>query len=173
MKKLATALLAAAALALLPGSTKAQTVIGPYLAYHDDFDLGVGGFVSIPVPSLHENAVIKIDLGYYFPDEGGFGGYDVTYWEVNGDFLMRFPLEGNEDVMPFAFGGLNIARAGIDDDIEGFEFDYGDTEVGLNLGGGITFIGLGSIRPSVGAKIELNGGDGFVIFGSLGFPIGG
>jgi hypothetical protein len=173
MKKLTAGLLAAAALTAFAGQARAQTVVGPYLAYHGDFDLGVGAFVTIPIPSIHENISFKGDFGYYFPGEGGFGGVDFTYWEVNADALMAFPLEGNESIRPFAFGGLNIARFSFDEDITGLDIGFGGTEVGLNLGGGISFINVGSVRPSVGAKIELNGGDGFVLFGALGFPVGG
>lgn len=172
MRKLAYTLAAAAMLAAVPAQSQAQTVVGPYLAYHDDFDLGVGGFVAIPIPSLHENVSLLFDFGYFFPGDLGLDDVDFTYWELNAGGLVRFPID-NEDISPFAFGGLNIARFGVSDDVEGLDYSDGDTEIGLNLGGGITFIGLGNLRPSVGAKVELSGGEGFVLFGALGFPVGG
>lgn len=177
MKKLGTVLFAAVALALLaPAEAEAQepqTMIGPYLAFHDDADFGIGAFVTVPVPSIHENFALGGDFGFYFPDEGGFGGVDVSYWELNANAFMGFPLEGNDDILPFAMGGLNIARFSVDaDDFPGAE-EFGDTELGLNLGGGIAFTGLGNLQPVAGLKVELNGGEGFVVFGGLGFPVGG
>ena len=46
------------------------------------------------------------------------------------------------------------------------------SDLGVNLGGGIAF-DAGSFRPLVGARFEVNGGDGFVVFATLPFEVGG
>lgn len=159
-------------LALLPARARAQTVVGPFLGYHTDLDLGVGAFVGIPVPSLDENLAIKPDFGYFFPGGADISGVDFSYWEVNVDGIYQFPVD-NESIAPFAMAGINVGHWSFDEDVTGLDLGFGGTEVGLNLGGGVTFLEMGTILPSVGAKLELNGGDGLVLFGAVGFPVGG
>jgi hypothetical protein len=136
-----------------PGAVQAQLEAGPILAYHTDAEaVGVGAYIAIPVPQLAEGFALVPDFTWFFPDN-----YD--YFEINGDIAYFFPVSETTPVMPFAFGGLNIASTD------------SNTDVGLNLGGGIQF--GGSLRPAVGAKFEIQDATGFVIFGAVGFPIGG
>ncbi len=150
----------------------AQATVGPVLAYHNDFDFGLGGFVAVPIPDFAEGLSLVADLGIFFPGDGA--GVDVSYFEVNGGVIYRFAVD-SDVVSPFALGGLNIARLSVDDEGAGPGPGPGrssHTDLGLNLGGGVTFLNAGAVRPSVGMKIELSGGDGFVLFGALGFPLG-
>jgi hypothetical protein len=150
----------------VPTAVNAQTTVGPFLAFHDDFDFGVGAYVTFPVEEIHENLAFSGSFGYFFPDDGG-GAVDVTYWELNADAILRIPTESA--VRPFLLGGINIAR--VDVDVTGLG-GGSNTEAGLNLGGGVAFPGE-SFTPMVGAKLQIDGGDGFMIFGGLGFPVGG
>lgn len=146
-----------------PATVQAQLEAGPLLAYYDDLEaIGVGAFISIPVPQLAEGFAIVPDFTWYFPD-------GMDYFEINGDVAYFFPVAADAPVMPFAFGGLSIGRASID---LGQFGSASDTDVGLNLGGGVQFA-AGSLNPFAGAKFELRDNTGFVIFGGLGFPIGG
>jgi outer membrane immunogenic protein len=146
-----------------PTAVQAQLEAGPILAYYDDLEaIGVGAFIAIPVPQLAEGFAIVPDFTWYFPD-----GFD--YFEVNGDIAYFFPVAADSPVAPFAFGGLSIGRTSID--FGGTIGSQSDTDVGLNLGGGVQFA-AGSINPFAGAKFELRDNTGFVIFGGLGFPIG-
>jgi hypothetical protein len=95
---------------------------------------------------------------------------DRSYFELNGGVLYRFPID-SDDVSPFALGGLDIARTKVEGDEVSPGARVSHTDLGLNLGGGVTFL-TGPVRPSVGREIELSGGQGFVIFGALGFPLG-
>ncbi|MEQ1855633.1 MAG: hypothetical protein ABL963_04130 [Longimicrobiales bacterium] len=161
MKKLLSAVALAGMLAV-PGAAQAQSMAGPFLAYTDDAEaFGVGGFIAIPLPALHPNISLVPDFIWFFPDAGNL-------FEVNGDLMYTFPVSADSPVAPFAFGGLNIARFSVD--IAGTNFS--DTNVGINLGGGVNF-SAGSVNPFAGAKVELEGGESFVIFGGLSFPIGG
>ncbi|MGD2046307.1 MAG: hypothetical protein PVJ80_02515 [Gemmatimonadota bacterium] len=159
-------LLGAVALALMlvaPGTVQAQaqTVVGGLVGYHDDAEaLGVGAYASFAVPQLHENLSIMPSFVYYFPD-----GYDA--WELNGDVSYSFPVSSDSPVIPVAFAGLNIFRTSV----SAGGFSASSTDVGLNLGGAVVFP-LESVRPSAGAKFELQDGTSFVIFGGIGFPLG-
>ena len=145
-----------------PGVVQAQTMAGPFLAYTDDAEaFGLGGFISIPLPALNPNISLVPDFTWFFPDAGNL-------FEVNGDLMYSFAVSPDSPVMPFAFAGLNIARYSVD--IGGTNFS--DTNVGINLGGGVNF-SAGSVNPFAGAKVELEGGESFVLFGGLSFPIGG
>ena len=147
-----------------PVAVQAQTSAGPFLAYTDDAEaFGIGGFIGIPLPALHPNIALVPDFTWYFPD-------GIDYFEVNGDVAYFFPVAADSPVMPFAFGGLSIGRSSVD---LGPTFgDVSDTDVGLNLGGGVQFA-AGTLNPFAGAKFEIRDNTGFVIFGGLGFPIGG
>lgn len=155
--------LATLGLFAIPSSGEAQVSFGATAAYHDDVDFGLGAFAEVPVTALHENVSVRGDFTYFFPDVDGF-----DYFEINGNLHYHFPL-ADQGFTPFALGGLNVARASFDADLGGGfgSVSGSDTEVGLNLGGGLAFE-AGSLSPAVGAKIELGGGEGFVLFGSLG-----
>ncbi len=172
MRRTILAFVAVAALVASPSDASSQFLVGPYIAFHDEADLGVGAFVNVPVPSIHENLAFSGDFGFFFPDDGGFDGVDVDYWELNANALYRFPME-DLSFTPWAMAGLNIANGSVDVDLGEFgDGSAGDTEIGVNLGGGVTF-GSGAMKPFAGAKIELGGGEGAVVFGGLSFEIGG
>jgi len=141
-----------------PATVSAQVALGPALAFHDDFDFGIGAFADIPVPSLATGLSIVPNFMFWFPDGG-------DAWELNADVSYSFQVSDDTPVLPFAFAGLNILNVGP---------DGGDsnTDIGLNLGGGIGFRAQ-SVQPFAGLKFELQDRTGFVIFGGVGFPVGG
>jgi len=141
-----------------PAAVQAQVEVGPVLAFHDDLDFGVGGFVAIPVPSLNPNLAIVPNFIYYFPEF-----FDA--FEINGDVIYNFPVSADSPVVPWAMAGLNILRLS--------SGSLSNTEIGLNLGGGVNFVTSSSLSPFAGAKFEIQDGSGFVIFGGIGFAVGG
>ncbi|MEX2473338.1 MAG: hypothetical protein WEA34_14205 [Gemmatimonadota bacterium] len=146
-----------------PRGAEAQVQIGPTLAYHDDFDVGVGGTLNVQMPALGDRIGFMADVLVFFPDME-----NLNYLEFNGNVTYDFPVT-NENVRPFALVGLNVARVSVD---APGGIDGGDnTEIGLNLGGGIGF-DLGALRPTVGARLEISGGEGFVLFLSVPFEVG-
>jgi hypothetical protein len=172
MRSLKLALATLALVVVLPSLAWGQFQVGPYLAYHDDADLGIGGFVGVPLPEVDENLSVVADFGFFFPDDHGSDGVDVDYWELNGDAVYRFPLE-NTSFTPWALAGINIAHGSVIRGGPGLgERSSDDTEIGLNIGGGVTF-GTGPVAPFAGVKFELSGGEGAVIFGGLAFTVGG
>jgi hypothetical protein len=156
-----TSRLALAALAVftLPSVVQAQATLGPAFAYHDDFELGLGAALNVPIQEFGQGVAILADFFYFFPDG------DIDYLEINGNLTYSFPLQGSA-MTPYLLAGLNVANisTGIVDDSQ--------TELGFNMGGGAYFA-LGNFRPNIGLKIEVNGGSGFVIFAHLPFVIGG
>jgi hypothetical protein len=146
-----------------PRAAEAQVQIGPTLAYHGDFDVGVGGTMNVQMPALGERIGFMADVLVFFPDVE-----NVNYLEFNGNVTYDFPL-ANETVRPFVLGGLNVARVSVDVPTG---VDGDETEIGLNLGGGLGF-DLGSLRPTAGVRVEVGGGEGFVLFLSLPFEVGG
>ena len=156
----AIAALAAVAVFAAPRAAQAQVTLGPTAAFHGDFDFGIGATVAAPLDALGEGFGLLADFLYFFP-EG-----NLDYLELNGNVTYDLPLE-DSPVMPFVLGGLNIARASV----EAFGVSASNTEIGLNVGGGIEF-DAGSFRPTVGARFELSGGEGFVIWGTLPFALG-
>lgn len=172
MRKIVLTLVALGAFLAVPAASSAQVQVGPYLAFHDDFDLGIGAFVGVPMASIHEDLSFVGDFGFFFPGDSGYDGVDVDYWELNANGLFRFPLDG-QSFTPWALAGLNIANASAGADYGDLGHgSHSDTEIGLNVGGGVTF-GTGPVSPFAGAKFELGGGEGAVIFGGLSFVVGG
>jgi hypothetical protein len=160
------------ALVAIPSEAFSQVRAGPFAAFHDDADFGIGAFVNFAVPEIHENLAFSGDFGIFFPGDGGYDEVDVDYWELNANGLFRFPIESTS-VSPWALAGLNIAHGSVGVDFGELGSGSGsDTEIGVNLGGGVTF-NTGSLQPFAGAKVELGGGEGAVIFGGLVFDIGG
>lgn len=161
MKKL-LATVALVGTLMIPGGIAAQTTVGAAAGYHTDLEeFGIGAYAGIPVPTLHENLSINPSFIYYLVD-------GATMFEVNGDAVFRFPLAENTSMVPFALAGINIFRTSID--ILGTSVS--STDVGLNLGGGLAFP-MASVTPVVGAKFEIQDGTGFLVFGGIGFPLGG
>lgn len=158
MSFLRFALAAVAIMTLVPSAVQAQATLGPAVAYHDDFKLGIGAALNVPIQEFDEGVALLADFFYFFPDGS------VNYLELNGNFTYSFALD-QSPVTPYALAGANVSNTS--DDFT----DTARTEVGLNLGGGLSFA-LGRVRPSIGAKIEVGGGRGFVVFGHLPFVIG-
>lgn len=159
MRKLVSGLAAAAFLALGPVAVSGQVQLGPTLAIHEHFDFGIGATLVVPPQSLGAGVGFMGDFVFYFPDAG-------DYFEINGNITYDFPLE-NSTVVPFVLGGLNIGRYSLE--VSGV--DASNTEVGINLGGGIVF-DAGNFRPSVAAKIDIGAYEGFVVFATLPFQVG-
>lgn len=144
----------AALLALSAVPTQAQVLLGPEVAWNDDADFGVGVGVETRLPSLHPAISFMGDFLWFFPD------FDADYFEFNGNLTYDLPLE-ETTVVPFALAGLNVATVDGSGD--------GDTDVGLNLGGGVKF-NMGSFRPRVAGRFAV-GNDTFTLFFLLPFTI--
>ena len=154
-----------AAFVLVPSAAYAQLDLGGQLSWADDFDLGLGGRVvlGLPFEQVPLEAIGTFD--YFFPDEDA-PGVDVTYWELNTNVVYRIPVQVPM-LTPYAGAGINIAHASVDSDL----IDMSDTDVGINLLGGIKY-NAGPVTPFAELRFELDGGEQFVLsFGAL-FNVG-
>ena len=166
LRKVTAVLGATVVLALAAAPAQSQIYLGPEVAWNDDADLGIGAGVEFDLPSLYPGIAFHGDFIYFFPD-----GFD--YFEFNTNLTYDFPLE-DAPVVPFALAGLNIGRVSVDTGDSGIDPEFGvsvsDTEVGLNLGGGVKF-NVGSFNPRVAARFVLGGTETFTIFALLPFRV--
>lgn len=151
-------------LATNAGAAAAQTVFGPQLSWGDDSDLGIGARLELPLAGMMStdpsSPASKLRLvgsfDWFFPDDGV--GIDVDWWEINAN--LTYPIEA-EGVRPYVGGGLNFAHVSVHFD-DALLDDVSDTDVGLNLLGGLKFL-LGTLDAFAEARFALGGADQFVL----------
>lgn len=152
MKKLLITVCAVLAAGAMARPAQAQVAVGPELSFADDWDFGIGARAQFDLGSLFDAEGLETLQGvasfdYFFPE-----CVDCSYWEINGNALYPFELDG--DLAPYAGGGLNISRRSIG--------TVSDTDAGLNLLGGLDFA-LEGFTMFTEAKIEIGGGNQFVL----------
>lgn len=162
------ALLLAAATAPAATPAAAQVAFGPQVSWADDADFGIGARVTFPLTQLMtadadspaQKMMLIGSFDWFFPDDGDVPDLDVRYYEINANVAYTPEVEGLD---PYFGGGLNIANAGI----SGGGESVSDTEVGLNILGGLNFL-LGTFNTFAEGRLELSGGEQFVLtFGAL------
>lgn len=168
-RKLSTALAAAALVALMgAGDLQGQVAFGAQGNWGSEADFGVGGRVLIDLGQAVPGLDIAGDFNYFFPDEETDQA-DLTWWEINGNAQYAFPIE-ESSVRPYLAAGLNVTRIEVDvdggQDGPGFDFSGDNTEVGLNLGGGIKFP-AGSVTPYIEGRAVVSDADQVVVTGGI------
>lgn len=169
----ATPMLLASLLAASPGS--AQVQIGAEADFANDFDLGIGGRLIVALADLHPRLSAEGSVVYFFPsesvDEVPGVSADVDYWEFNANLRYSIAVD-NPNFAPYVGAGLNIGRLTGSVQIDGVgNASESDTEVGLNALGGVQF-GSGRIRPFAEARVQIGGGEQFVLAGGATIPVG-
>ena len=139
--------------------------------FSTEWDFGVGARGEFDLTNVFTNrgafsrAFIVASFDYFFPDCPGGAGVDCTYWELNP--MLAVPITvTNPNITPYLGGGLNIARVSF----ETAAGDASDTEIGLNLLGGLRFP-LGGVRAYTDARIVIGDNDQLVL--TFGFLFGG
>ena len=135
--------------------------LGPQLNYGSSAKLGLGGRLHANLRSPDRLLIIG-SFDWFFPDEPR--GEDRTYWELNGNVAYRFKVEGTTAVSPYAGGGFNIAYSSRRP--EGVGDGSSSTDLGINLLGG-TLFGSGPVFPFFELRVELAGGEQFVLTGGV------
>lgn len=108
-----------------------------------------------------------VSLERFFPDCGTVG---CTHWELNGNVIL--PLFAARGFTPYLGAGLGITRLSVDDDIGAIPQEHDDdTDIGINLLGGVRYLGtalttFGELRKNVGS-----GDDPFYV--TVGVMLGG
>ena len=162
MRKLLSITAIAAAFAAVP--LQAQEIVtvprnpanlGIQANWADDTDFGIGiryeNDLYKVISSMSNRLHFILSFDYFFPD-----GFD--YYEGNINLSYQFG-DMRRSVGPYLGGGLNIAHADVG--------AASDTEVGLNLLGGVRFRSANRWVPFIEARFEAGGGEQFVITGGL------
>ena len=143
-------------------NANAQFEIGGGLVFSTESGptIGVDARVQFGVA---ETFRIAPSLNYLFKSDG------VSILEINGD--VHYPFAVTESVTIYPIGGLNITRISVD-----LGFGSGsDSEIGINLGGGVNFNITESIRAfaELKAVVLIDGYSPIIIGAGVLFPIGG
>ena len=134
---------------------QAQSRFGVQASFADDADFGVGARLAL-APPAGSPVRIMASFDWFFPDA------PVDYWELNGNVVYMVPVV-NSAVAPYVGGGLNVAHVSVD----GGTIGSSDTDMGLNLLGGMEF--GGQLPLYLEARVEISGGEQFVITGGFYF----
>lgn len=99
-----------------------------------DTDFGVGARLLANLEATNLEFAGSYDI--YFPDN------DLDYWEFNANLFYHIHPSQDPSVLPYLGGGLNVGH---------LSNGSGNTEAGVNLGGGIRFPGR-QLTPFVEAR---------------------
>lgn len=154
---------------------ESQVYLGAEANWAQDFDLGVGLRLDVPVEAVHEQFWITGSFIYFFPGESSEGlpgvQADIEYWEANAN--ARFRIEtADGGFTPYIGSGVNLANVSGTVSIAGAgSTSQSDTKIGLNLLAGVEF-GRGPSRPFLEGRFEVGGGEQFVVAGGISIPLG-
>ena len=150
-------------------SAQAQTTwdLGPNAGYNiDNEELLLGVTSRIHMPSVP----VTLNPGFEFYPSIGGPGVDASLFVVNFDVQYQLSAQSFE---PYVGGGLFWRRTSLDVNIAGVPVSVSDSNVGLNLKGGMVFKTSGSMQPYAEAGLALGGGtESFILMGGILFPIG-
>lgn len=133
--------------------------VGPQINFADDTDIGVGVRVSGDLGG-YPGWEIMGSFDLYFPES------DVDFWEINGNVIYNIDARSTT-VFPYAGGGLNVAHASFDG---GPGNGGSDTEIGLNVLGGVKFATDGPLTPYAELRGTVDGSDQLVVTAGILFP---
>lgn len=149
--------------ALASGSAEAQVRFGGQLNVADETEFGLGPRLALDLTQLGPRFQIVGTWDIYFPDEDR-----LDYWEANGNVLYRFDLPVDVAV-PYVGGGINVARSDVDAPDAAEDGDRDDTDLGLNVLGGVEFP-LVSFTPFIEIRRAVDGGEQFYFTGGVLVP---
>ena len=167
MKTLGTAFCALFLFGLVaapPAQAQTPWELGPLLGVNlENEELLLGAVARIHLPSAPITLNPGIEL---YPGVDDVGGRNRSLFVLN--FDVQYQLEA-ESVEPYIGGGISWWRTGR-------EFEDAQSDLGLNLKGGILFNRRGNAQPYVEAVLNLDGRDGrdaLIFKGGFLFTIGG
>jgi len=144
-----------ALLALCAGAgapLSAQLRFGAQADWGDNTDFGIGGRLEHGLTKLFPNVPLRAaaSFDYFFP------GNSLNYWEINYNVFYQLKADA---LTPYAGGGLVLAYASAG--------GGSNSDLGVNLGGGLKFATGGKMTPFIEARVELGAGEQFVLTGGL------
>ncbi len=149
--KLKTTTLSIVAILLLTisFSSQAQTRVGGGFAWGseiEDFGINLRGDISVT-----DNISLVPGFTFFFTES------NLTWWELSANGHWHFQ---GEPTGAYALVGLNFTRVEVDLGPFG---EFGDTEVGLNVGGGYNFNLPGPVDPFGEARFVIGDADQLVL----------
>lgn len=162
-------LLVAVALVVVGASTVQAQRFGAQLSWGEDSDIGVGvrgewDFAGkLTTQGAFSRAFIIGQFDYYFIDCPS--GASCTFFEINPS--LAIPFQTSTGIKPYAGAGLRISRMSQ----SAGAFSASDTDMGLNLLGGLKF-DLGGMDAFSEARLGI-GGDFEQLALSFGVLFGG
>jgi hypothetical protein len=127
-------------------------------------DLGIGGRVILDMGSVIDRLDVVGSFDWYFP--GNEFGIDVEYWEANANLVYR--LGRGPSMVPYAGAGAHLTGFSAATDVLGTPVSGSDHQSGGNLLAGL-LLHVRGLRPFVEGRLELGGGDQFVLAAGIRF----
>lgn len=159
--------------AAVPLSSHAQFKVGPRATIDvgDIEEFAIGGDVRYDLSQVDAPIQLSGAFDFYFADDVQVGTEEASRTvftvDLNGHYV--FPTEGT--ISPYAGAGLGITSVSIDIDTPTGDFGGDDTDIGLNVVGGVEFQ-TGSVRPFAQGQFTLGGDfDRFGITGGVLFSL--
>lgn len=176
-RTLPAALIVLAVIFSAPNTALAQMYFGGGLVYGAEIE-NVGIQANGHLVVNEENKLrIGADATFFLPEKATAAGIEVKSKlftiNVNGHYM----LVDSETLILYAIGGLNLGFVSVDvdgpaDEIFLFGSGASDTELGLNIGGGLEYeVPFGRVYAEV--KYVVGGFDQLVIGGGVRFPLAG
>ncbi len=96
----------------------------------DGFQSSALGIDLRGVFGINDKFRIGADFDYYFAEE------NVTFWVIDGNLHYVFV---EDEVLVYGLAGLAILHVSFDGSLFGVPVEIDETDIGLNLGGGVEF----------------------------------
>lgn len=132
---------------------------------------GVGAFVKFHLADISAHPITgRASFDYFFPGNSfcGFANCGYKYFEISGDGLFDIATE-NAKVKPYVGAGLTWSHESFGADFCDFGGCPSGSSFGLDVVGGINFMGNSKLMPFVEAKFDLRGNGAFIIKGGIHF----
>lgn len=137
----------------------------------ENLGLQINGYYRLP---MNDQIFAGADLTYFLPDTESFSGGESSFRIIALNFNGQYHFFQDESLGAYGLAGINYAmlRSSADYDDANNQFDYSDTnsEIGLNLGGGVEYqVDFGMIYGEL--KFVLSDFDQLVIGAGVRIPI--
>lgn len=171
MKKILTLVaIAAFAIPFLAPRAEAQLNIIAQAGYDLEMEslfFGGGAEFVLPIDAIPFPLTIRPTFDYFLGESESEGPFTVSWsmWQINGDVIAEI-MPASEGLGVFAGAGLAYNQYSVD----AMGFDASNSELGLNLLGGIEFA-AGALSPFVMARMSTPQTTRFQILGGVKFSL--
>lgn len=159
MTRILRVAIVSALLSVVPVAARGQLAVGANLNLGSDSDVGIGARLLVGLGEAIPNVEGIGSFDYFFP------GGNLDWWEVNANLTV--PVSITSGFQPYLGGGLNVTNTSMDIVDATPEFgDEGETDIGLNILGGLKLPASGA-TPFVELRTTIGGGSQVVLSAGL------